>query len=106
MSSRMSKDRVKFTMRGYYFETDKARILLGNALGVNAGQFDVMRRMAQDSMEGVEIICRPSQFARFLIMREAAGFQNMFKELKAELIPAPTPTIQPVDVSGNPPRSY
>ncbi|MES0188967.1 hypothetical protein NKK48_30350 [Mesorhizobium sp. C386A] len=33
------------------------------------------------------IICRPSQFARFLIWRSADVDGNRFKQLNAELIP-------------------
>jgi hypothetical protein len=106
MSSRMSKDRVKFVLPAYYFEyVDKIRALLTGALGVTPDQYVRMRDTAQ--INGmVEVICRPSQFARFLIMREKAGYQNMFKELKAELIVPVPPVVQPIDLSTNPPKPY
>lgn len=101
----MSKDRVKFLLSGYYFEYDaKIRPVLAEAFGLNSEQHYILRTQARER-GSVEILCRPSQFARFLILREAAGFQNMFKELKAELVPAPPPVLQPIDVSGNPSRS-
>ena len=49
----------------------------------------------------VEFVCRPSQFARFLIMRNEAGMKNGFKELYPKLIEAPKPIRSPIDVSTN-----
>jgi hypothetical protein len=99
----MSKDRVKFRLRAYYFDFEKSRQLLKDSLGITWDQWNDLREAARNSPnQEIEIICRPSQFARFLIMREAAGFQNMFKELHAELVVPVPPVPQPVDVSRNP----
>ncbi len=110
--SKASKDRVRFRLHGYYF--DKAAItttLLCTCFGLTEAQVQDVRtrsNVVREEQGGfkcyAEIICRPSQFARFLILREKAGFQNMFKELQAELFtPAPTPVvIEPIDVSSNP----
>ena len=54
--------------------------------------------IAKNSGKDLVLICRPSQFARFLIFRDQAGLQNNFQELNASLI-----TREPVnvfDVSG------
>jgi hypothetical protein len=111
--SKGSKDRVKFRLLGHYFDKPAAtEQLLRDSFGMNAEQIHKIRRESNAVREELggfrcyaEIICRPSQFARFLIMREKAGFQNMFKELQAELFtpepPAP-PKIEPIDVSSNP----
>lgn len=103
----MSKDRVRFTLSRAYFEEDYGRKrggimreVLHEAFGVNGSELDGMARTVLDNTR-VVIQCRPSQFARFLILREKAGFQNMFKELNAELIqPEPVPLIW--DYSRNP----
>jgi hypothetical protein len=47
------------------------------------------------------IICRPSQFARFLIYRNEEGGRNGFKMLEATLF-TPTMSNLPIDVSKNP----
>jgi len=47
----------------------------------------------------VTFICRPSQFARFLIARNDAGLPNGFKELSPELFVPQETTV--FDVSGN-----
>jgi hypothetical protein len=48
------------------------------------------------------IVCRPSQFARFLIYRNELGGQNMFKELEPRLFVPEPAKPQPLDVSLNP----
>jgi hypothetical protein len=107
MQMAMSKDRVEFTLKGYYFESRGSRRfahgtqLLIDSLGINNEQANRIGLRAQNSIEGVRIRCRPSQFARFLIMREKAGFQNMFAELKAELIVVRPDPKDPIDVSQN-----
>ncbi|UCR81396.1 hypothetical protein [Brevundimonas phage AA] len=95
----MSKDRVHFYFPGQ-FATNEASAIQDEAA---AKAF----RMPLSHVKGarqkrLEIICRPSQFARFLIHRNLMGGVNDFKNLEARLVtPAPPPT-QPVDVSGNP----
>jgi hypothetical protein len=48
----------------------------------------------------VTIVCRPSQFARFLIYRNEAGGRNLFKELNPKLVEANPETI--LDLSTRP----
>lgn len=100
----MSKDRVKFKLLAYMFgDFSLVGELLNRSFGVEYEQIRDMRDEA--ARHGyVEIICRPSQFARFLIYRESFGFQNMFKELEAKLFIPEQPVVkrEPVDLSGNP----
>jgi hypothetical protein len=49
----------------------------------------------------ITVVCRPSQFARFLIYRNDNGGKNSFKELKPELF-VPEPNKTEMDVSRNP----
>jgi hypothetical protein len=96
----MSKDRVRFTIPAYSMTSrgDGYRALLSEVFGHSfAGQFI--------QHEDITIICRPSQFARFLIKRNEMGMQNGFKELKPELFTPPEEKKQLVfDVSKNPNR--
>ena len=94
----MSRDRVRFT-------------LTPNVLGKCwQGYSEVCRRafgqgLQGDCTEGIDIICRPSQFARFLIYRSEAIHCrkikgcNTFNELKAELFTPECNTA--LDVSKN-----
>lgn len=49
----------------------------------------------------VIVICRPSQFARFMIYRNDFGGRNSFKELSPVLFTPDAPKSE-IDVSGNP----
>lgn len=100
MTDRRSKDRVHFKLKAH-FNSDRHKIatLLERAFGI----YDAKVAYALIENEGT-IICRPSQFARFLIWRDEAGMRNGFKELEAKLVPAVQP-LQVIDVSDNPARS-
>lgn len=97
-----SQDRVRFQLQAYYFTCPGIRGLLRSSFQLDGMAGNELAHKA-DTYGHVVIVCRPSQFARFLIYREKEGMQNMFKELKAELFtPAiPAATNEPVDVSAN-----
>lgn len=82
----MSTDRVKFTIPMYYESTPSKKKKMQRIL---QSAFDISFRESNDMFNSgcgdPVIICRPSQFARFLIYRHAIGLQNQFKELEAEL---------------------
>jgi len=90
----MSKDRVRFTLGR-------------NGHGVEAGALNAARRAFKLSPEAYErakygevtIICRPSQFAQFLIWRNENGAKNGFQELNAKLLPMQSES-KVFDVSG------
>ncbi len=104
----MSKDLVEFTLKSYYFQAgfgpnlpqDRGNVLLAEAFGLSEDQIKEIRNRAF-RFGDVRLIVRPSQFTRFLILREGLGFQNQFKELKAKLITPNPPVIknEPVDIS-------
>jgi hypothetical protein len=94
----MSRDRVEFQIGGYsggeraQQATTRAAI---EALGIE--QYQIASAFGQTPLT---VRCRPSQFARFLILRNEYGGTNDFKGLKAKLVPAvETPPI--IDVASN-----
>lgn len=100
--SAMSKDRVHFKLiypaGGYWTSTDAQAQLTACRRAFRLSD-NISKAAAK---EGVEIICRPSQFARFLIYRGEAGGQNLIKALQPRLETPPPPKALPVDVSENP----
>jgi hypothetical protein len=90
MSNPMSRDRVRFTIRGDH--ECRLRGLIRNVFGLNIASHDG---------NDITVVCRPSQFARFLIGRDAQGHHSSFKELNAELF-TPRSTFTEYDVSKNP----
>lgn len=87
----MSRDRVKFTLNTFALD-HKVCTAFTKAFGVPppSGGGDVT------------VICRPSQFARFLIYRNEEGARNGFKDLNPVLF---TPEdMGTLDVSRNPAR--
>lgn len=90
----MSRDRVHFELDTLN-SNHATRTAFMQAFGT---QFPASSR---SGVGVLTIICRPSQFARFLIYRNEHGGQNLFKELNAKLVPAAAdPPL--LDVSGNP----
>ncbi len=82
----MSKDRVRFYIGHRYFDqTRELCTILRKAFDMSTSESEKLI----NSGEGFWITCRPSQFARFMIYRNAAGITNGFMDLKAELINAP-----------------
>lgn len=85
----MSHDRVKFYFNRQYFCS--ANSPRQEALNLLRAAFDMQEKESRELMcqngEGFYIVCRPSQFARFLIWRNEAGMTNGFKDLMPELIP-------------------
>lgn len=106
----MSTDRVSFVLpySGYNYNYSRSESMTsGQRALVKAAivAFSIPQPAVIAAMNnGVKIICRPSQFARFLILRNDFGGSNDFKGLKAELIPAPT--AQTLDVSSRPAKGF
>lgn len=95
----MSKDRVHFYFPGQ-FATNEAAAVQDEAA---AKAFRMLPSHVKGARQKrLEIICRPSQFARFLIYRNVMGGVNDFKNLDARLVTPEPPPEQPVDVSKNP----
>jgi hypothetical protein len=88
----MSKDRVRFNIAPYGAD-QPTKDAFYKAFGAPFPS----RPMG----DMVVVICRPSQFARFLIYRNDFGGRNSFKEL-APVLFSPEPERGLIDVSGNP----
>lgn len=94
----MSRDCVRFTIMASNFHEsgDKIMKLIQSTLGATLAETMAMRANAEH-FGLVEVICRPSQFARFLINRAKFVRVNRFQELKAVLF-VPEPDIEAVPV--------
>ncbi len=78
----MSHDRVRFYLGYRQCNNSKIADILYRAFGIDATEFaGIFRRGYSDPDGGQVIVCRPSQFARFLIYRNEAGMTNGFKNL-------------------------
>lgn len=82
----MSKDRVKFYLGSKYLQHSSIFDVLYRAF--NLTKVDIVNRTRGSAMEGLYIVCRPSQFARFMIYRNEVGIQNGFIDLQAKLVDA------------------
>lgn len=95
-----SWDRVHFTVPANYLLKQTYRDCLGETLGLTDSP--KLQLMGQEDTD-LHIICRPSQFARFIVLRHIKyGEQNNMACLDMKLV---IPEIQedpPWDVSGNP----
>ena len=78
----MSHDRVRFRLAYRDCRTSGMLDVLRRAFDIDETEFSgIFKRYYEDPNGGQTIICRPSQFARFLIYRNEAGFKNGFKAL-------------------------
>lgn len=94
----MSKDRVRFTLTSNMTRCHRYQQLVEDTLGIPAS--DVKKY--GDAYKPMTVVCRPSQFARFLIVRNNREIQNGFKELEPHLFHPEMPEV--VDASRNPNR--
>jgi len=96
----ISKDRVRFNIPARYWDARFSEY-------VNLCQRAFGHTVRETYAHGITIVCRPSQFARFLIYRNNAIQSgklpgcNTFAEFKPELF---IPEVEPceIDVSKNP----
>lgn len=107
----MSNDRVEFTLTAYAVKSGGGETIYTGADGIDRSGFSAIAAILRDvfglssneinplrSNGSITIRCRPSQFARFLILRNEAGFRNGFKELNPKLI-CPVERQPHIDVS-------
>lgn len=78
----MSNDRVRFWIDYRYFQQRGMYDVLKKAFDLSEHR---ARKAQTGPYEGFWIVCRPSQFARFMIYRNEAGIKNGFMDLKADL---------------------
>lgn len=91
----MSKDRVKFRLSDTLSQKDANVIAAARAFNISPDAAEHLFNVTGT------IVCRPSQFARFLIYRSEMVKGNRFHQLNAELF-TPAPARNEVDVSRNP----
>jgi len=98
-ASTMSRDRVHFTIPANYLHKTNIQLCIEETLGLrNASMLKAMARNDED----LHIICRPSQFARFIILRHVKyGEPNNMACLGMKLVVPPKPDTA-IDVSKNP----
>ena len=96
----MSKDRVRFTLTGSMLCKCRMEGVLNKAFNINVKTAESYLNYDKDhDSKTVVIICRPSQFARFLIYRNEADIDNSFKAIKPELFTPDQEKKSPLDVS-------
>lgn len=97
-----SHDRVEFTVRECYLKKEPIRNALWEALSVPQN----ITKSSADKFKDMTFRCRPSQFARFIILRHVKyGEPNNMACLNMKLIPGEiTKTI--MDVSEHPNRVH
>lgn len=82
----MSYDRVRFFLSDCYYNSgckrDAMRAVLNKAFGLSC---DHSAQYMASTYGGFYIICRPSQFARFMVYRNEAGQKNGFMDLQVKL---------------------
>lgn len=78
----MSRDRVRFFLHYRYYGSEMCDVMQ-RAFGIDVATFQELRGANEG---GFWVLCRPSQFARFMIYRDGAGVVNGFKDLNAVLI--------------------
>ena len=78
----MSRDRVVFSILCRKLD-DKMCSVICSAFSIKPRE--IPNRCSYGD-ERFEITCRPSQFARFMILRDMAGLPNGFKDLKPRLV--------------------
>lgn len=96
--SKMSHDCVHFTVFERFLQKKPIRECLVETLGFDE---EYLRQMALKN-EDLHVICRPSQFARFVILRHIKYEEpNNMACLNMKLV-VPDPTPKQIDVSRNP----
>ena len=94
--SKMSRDRIEFRIPWRRLADYKghADVLL-KSFGIDPTMVNNCIRHGQD----LEIKCRPSQFARYIVLRCNAGIPNGIKELEASLVMEQEPVKYRVNAS-------
>jgi len=95
--SKMSHDRVHFTVGERYLQKNTIRECITETLGIDAHKLKQMAIRNED----LHVVCRPSQFARFVILRHIKyGEPNNMSCLNMKLV-VPEQENHVIDVSKN-----
>jgi hypothetical protein len=96
---RMSGDRVRIVLPERRMKRNAFIRAAQEAFSLSADELRALQKCEDHyGCRGVEVICRPSQFGRFMILRNEYGDDNSVKDLQPELF-RPAPVKQPLDVS-------
>jgi len=91
---KMSQDRVHFSIPARDLEKKNYKAVIEETLGIAKGSYDTYKDL--------KIICRPSQFARFVILRHVKyGEANNMAGLNMKLVKPEQPQ-DIIDCSRNP----
>lgn len=81
--SKMSNDRIHFTISARYLVKNSYITLLADCFGIKPGEYN--------PCEDLKIVARPSQFARFVVLRHTKYAEsNSMSDLNMKLV-TPTP---------------
>ena len=95
----MSGDRVRIVIPERYLHSSTFKKVMREAFAMSDSDFDGFKSVDDHyGNNGMEVICRPSQFGRFIVLRNEAGGTNSVKDLQPELF-RPVPTARVIDVS-------
>ena len=99
--SKMSHDRVHFVIKAAYLQKVPIQMCIEETLGITKEQFTRARSYDTYTYEDLNIVCRPSQFARFIILRHIKyGEPNNMSALNMKLV-VPEPKTKVIDASFN-----
>jgi len=84
MSNQKHFEHVRFTIGSKYFESYGFANAMDRAFGTHGAVYEKMQSTAR-AYGTATVVCRPSQFARFLIYRNDAQITNGFKDLNPKL---------------------
>lgn len=99
--SKMSHDRVHFTIPTRYLERETIRNCIKETLGISVTTGRFSHGDYHSMYDDLHVICRPSQFARFVILRHVKyGEPNNMSCLDMKLVVREQKSKQ-IDVSGN-----
>jgi hypothetical protein len=97
--SKMSHDRVHFTVSERYLKREAYIDCLVEVFGLDRSHLLVLANRDKD----LQVICRPSQFARFIILRHVKyGEANNMACLNMQLVVPQPETFDVQDVSKHP----
>jgi len=98
----MSRDRIEFSIPFNRLTNTKYRNLVKECFGLT--EEEIPKYHSNSYKRKFELLCRPSQFARFIVLRNVQGMDNMVHELDAKLITPEPPVKQPLPVWDRPNR--
>jgi len=98
----MSKDRITFFLseKRYLNNGPLYQKMIHDIFDLSETSFkETCEYFSEHVCHGVMITCRPSQFGRFMVMRNSLGFTNEVKGLHAVLFQPKPEKVATIDVS-------